>query len=263
MPNLRRHLPLVVRLVLGGLFLYAGIQKALDLADATRVIHGYAVVPDLLVHPVALGLTLLEIMVGALLLLGLSTRFAAGVAVFLSGVFLFALIQAKVRGLDISCGCFGGDGTGQGVSWLDLARTPLILAASIYLLVRGSQDRFALDRFLARARSSEEEFRVGVPLILLAAVVAASLVVPGLTGAMDLPQAASPDQVDVSGPARREPLPPAAPCPTSRRPLYIGERYPGSPIGESPPSLRSGLPGAPNVATNSPFWIGSGATFLA
>ena len=222
MPNLRRHLPLVVRLVLGGLFLYSGIQKALDLADATRVIHGYAVVPDLLVHPAALGLTLLEIMVGALLLLGLSTRFAAGVAVFLSGVFLFALIQAKVRGLDISCGCFGGDGTGQGVSWLDLARTPLILAASIYLLVRGSQDRFALDRFLARARSSEEEFRVGVPLILLAAVVAVSLVVPGLTGAMDLPQAASPDQVDVSGPARREPLPPGSTVPDFSAPALYG-----------------------------------------
>lgn len=222
MPNLRRHLPLIVRLVLGGLFLYAGVQKALDLADATRVIHGYAVVPDLLVHPVALGLTLLEIMVGALLLLGLCTRFAAGVAVFLSGVFLFALVQARVRGLDISCGCFGGDGTGQGVSWTDLVRTPLILAASVYLLIRGSRDRFALDRLLVRARGSEEEFRVGVPLILLTAIVAVSLVVPGLTGVMDLPQAAAPYEVDVSGPERSEPLPSGSTVPDFSAPALYG-----------------------------------------
>jgi thiol-disulfide isomerase/thioredoxin/uncharacterized membrane protein YphA (DoxX/SURF4 family) len=188
------------------------------------VVHGYAVVPDLLVHPVALGLILLEVTLGTLLLLGLSVRFAAGGIVFLAVVFLVTLVQAKVRGLDISCGCFGGDGTGQGVSWFDLIRTPLILAAAVYLLVRGSLDRFALDRLVPRARGSQEELTVGVPLILVAAIIAASLVIPGLTGALDLPQAASPEQVSVAGQARSAPLPAGSTVPDFSAPaLYGGE----------------------------------------
>lgn len=234
MKKLRQSLPLVLRLVLGGLFLYAGIQKALGLSDATLAVHGYALVPDLLVHPVALGLTLLEITLGTLLLLGLCTRFAAGGVLFMAGVFLVALIQAKVRGLDISCGCFGGDGAGEGVSWFDLARALLILAAAVYLLAHWSPDRFALDRFLSRGAGSEREVKVGVPLIMVAAITVASLAVPGLTGAMDLPQAAAPDQVSISGPARTAPFPAGSTLPDFSAPALYGgtvswQTYRGTP----------------------------------
>ncbi len=219
--KLRPFLPFALRVALGGLFLYAGVQKALDLSDAVLAVHGYALAPSLLVHPVALGLTLLEITLGALLILGLFTRFAAGAVAVLALLFLVVLVQAKVRDLDISCGCFGGSGAGKGVGWIDLLREPPILAAALYLVWRGPGP-YALDRLLSRARASEKELRVGVPLVLVFFIVLASLVVPGLTGVLDLPQAAAPNQVSVSGAARSVPLPAGSTVPDFSAPGLFG-----------------------------------------
>jgi len=46
------------------------------------------------------------------------------------------MAQAKARGLEIDCGCFGGGGAGEGVTWWDIARDVPILLAGIYLAVR-------------------------------------------------------------------------------------------------------------------------------
>jgi thiol-disulfide isomerase/thioredoxin/uncharacterized membrane protein YphA (DoxX/SURF4 family) len=255
-------LRLAVRLILGGLFLYAGIQKALDLQDAVLAVHGYALAPGFLVHPVALGLTLLEITLGVLLVLGLFTRFAAGGAAILSALFLGVLIQAMVRGLDISCGCFGGNGAGRGVGWLDLLRDLLILAAGLYLVVSPTVDRFGVDRFLPRARGVERELKVGVPLVLVACIVVASLVVPALTGALDLPQAADPSQVTVSGPGRVTPLPAGSTLPQFSAPgLYGGTVSSNSYLGVPTvlvvwapwcPDCREQLPVLAQVASEFP-----------
>jgi len=259
--KLRPFLPFALRVALGGLFLYAGVQKALDLSDAVLAVHGYALAPSLLVHPVALGLTLLEITLGTLLLLGLSTRFAAGGIAVLAALFLVVLVQAKVRGLDISCGCFGGNGAGNGVSWLDLLREPPILAAALYLVWRGPGP-FALDRLLSHAPASERELKVGVPLVLIFLIVLASLVVPGLTGALDLPQAAAPDQVSVSGPARSAPLPVGSTVPDFAAPGLFGgtvswRAYQGAPavlVIWAPwcPECRQQLPSLAQVSNDFP-----------
>ena len=184
-------------------------------------VHGYDLAPAILVHPVALGLTLLEITLGILLLLGLSTRVAAAGVAMLALLFLGVLVQARVRGLDISCGCFGGDGTGEGVGWLDIVRELPILAAALYLVWRGPGP-FALDRRLSRGRVAERELKVAIPLALALVIVIASLAVPGLTGALDLPQAAAPDEVSVSGPARTAPVPAGSTVPDFSAPGLFG-----------------------------------------
>ena len=84
-------------------------------------------------------------------MLGLSTRAAAAGVAVLAALFLGVLVQAKVRGLDISCGCFGGNGAGKGVTWLDIVREPPILAAALYLVWRGAGP-FGLDRIVVRGR---------------------------------------------------------------------------------------------------------------
>lgn len=219
--KLRPFAPLALRVALGGLFLYSGIQKALDLADTVVAVHGYSLAPALLVHPVALGITLLEITLGTLLLVGLSARVAAAGVAVLAAVFLGVLVQAKARGLDIGCGCFGGNGAGRGVDWLDIGREPPILAAALYLVWRGAGP-FGLDRIVARRSASEKELKIGIPLVAVFCVVIASLVVPGLSGALDLPQAAAPEQVSVSGPARMVPLPAGSVLPDFSAPGLFG-----------------------------------------
>ena len=146
---------LVLRVGLGALFLYTGIVKALDYTATAQAVSGYAVLPGPLLYPAAFWLIFFEIVLGTLLLLGLFTRpSAAGVAV-LTVIFMAALIQAKVRDLDITCGCFNASATGEVVTLLDILRDLPILAVAIYLTARPSGP-WGFDRLLAARRSSED-----------------------------------------------------------------------------------------------------------
>mgnify|MGYP001036288158 CR=1 FL=1 len=145
----------VLRVGLGSLFLYTGIVKALDFTATAQAVSGYAVLPGPLLYPAAFWLIFFEIVLGTLLLLGLLTRpAAAGVAV-LTVIFIAALIQAKVRDLDITCGCFNASDTGNVVTLLDILRDLPILAVALYLAVRRSGP-WGLDRLLAAKHSTED-----------------------------------------------------------------------------------------------------------
>lgn len=203
------------------MLLYAGIQKALDSSGAVAAVANYDVVPALLVQPAALGLILLEITLGSLLLVGLFTRLAAGGAAALAVIFLAALVQAKARGLEIGCGCFGGTGAGEGVTWLDLLRALALLAAAVYLVLSPTAGRFGVDRWL-RGRASEAEFSIGLPMVMIVLIVVAALAVPFLTGAPSHPYAAAPDQVHVAGSARDAPIPAGETVPAFSAPALDG-----------------------------------------
>ena len=108
----------------------------------------YDVLPDHVVEVVAAILPWLEIAVAALLILGVFVRFAGVATALLGAGFLAALAQAKARGLQIDCGCFGGGGPGDGVSWWDIARNVPFVLAGAYLAAR-PRGPFQLDnRFL-------------------------------------------------------------------------------------------------------------------
>lgn len=127
---------LTVRLVPAFVLLWAGIGKAFDTQGSILAVDAYAVLPDSLVRIVAALLPWVEIGVGLLLVLGLFVRFAGIATAVLASVFIVALSQAKARGLAIDCGCFGGGGAGDGVSWWDIARDVPIALAGIYLAWR-------------------------------------------------------------------------------------------------------------------------------
>ena len=61
------------RLVLGGVFVVAGVLKVPDPAAAVRAVRAYRLLPEPLVAPVAFGLPVVEIAVGLALLLGVSS----------------------------------------------------------------------------------------------------------------------------------------------------------------------------------------------
>jgi uncharacterized membrane protein YphA (DoxX/SURF4 family) len=129
-------LNLVCRFGAGVIFLWAGLSKAFDLQSTVLAVDAYDVLPEALVRPVAAALPWIEIVLGVFLILGLFVRFAGiGVAV-LTTVFIVGLAQAKARGLQIDCGCFGPGGTGNGVGWWEIARDIPLLLAGIYLAWR-------------------------------------------------------------------------------------------------------------------------------
>ncbi|HAF96137.1 MAG: hypothetical protein A2X34_09275 [Elusimicrobia bacterium GWC2_51_8] len=103
----------VSRLVVGGIFIYAGYLKAVSPAEEfAYAIEGYKIVPAWLALWTALVLPWLEIYLGLMLTAGLFTRFcAAGAGLLLLG-FEALLAQAWLRHLPVlSCGCFGANGS--------------------------------------------------------------------------------------------------------------------------------------------------------
>lgn len=104
-----RALTLVSRLVLGLMFSLAGLVKLGVPQAMAESIKSYSMsLPPGLVTVMASVLPPLELGVGIWILLGLFTRFSAGITALLMAIFTVAVTQAWFRGLDINCGCFGG-----------------------------------------------------------------------------------------------------------------------------------------------------------
>lgn len=124
---------IVIRLVLGGVFLYAGFTKIADPTAFAGDIAAYRVLPYFGNYLAATILPWLEAICGVLLVVGYRARGAAAVILVLTSVFMAALASTIVRGLDIDCGCFrhGGEKTS---AWTALVRDTLLLGAALTVL---------------------------------------------------------------------------------------------------------------------------------
>jgi uncharacterized membrane protein YphA (DoxX/SURF4 family) len=123
----------LVRVGLALLFAYAGAQKLLDPSGLARDIENYRIVPEPLVGPLALAVPVLELVTAAALLTGPYLRGAAVLATGMLAVFAVAMAQAKLRGIDLECGCFGAASQSQ-VSWRQVARNLGLAILSAWLL---------------------------------------------------------------------------------------------------------------------------------
>lgn len=107
--KLGRAIRLVLRVLLGGVLVYAGVLKVNSPQLFADGVASFRLLPDGLVNPVAIGLPILEILAGLWLLSGWRQRAGAFCALALCLGFLFALGSAAARGLTVDCGCFGND----------------------------------------------------------------------------------------------------------------------------------------------------------
>ncbi|APG25082.1 MULTISPECIES: MauE/DoxX family redox-associated membrane protein [Syntrophotalea] len=124
------------RLLLGGLFLYAGVVKALDPAGFAGEIANYKILPYRLNFLVASTLPYVEMLAGLLLVVQHKLRPATLVIGGLNLVFMVALTSLLVRGLDIDCGCFrpGAQTSVQAALWRDAG---LMVLAAVTFFGRG------------------------------------------------------------------------------------------------------------------------------
>jgi uncharacterized membrane protein YphA (DoxX/SURF4 family) len=124
----------LVRLALGGLFLWAAGTKLPDMAAFAESVANYRLLPPALVPAAAALVIGVELAVGALLVSGRWTRGAALVASGLLAVFTAGLSQALLRGIDLRCGCFGGT---ENATWWTVLRDLAMLAGAVAVLVLG------------------------------------------------------------------------------------------------------------------------------
>jgi hypothetical protein len=143
-----RWLHLLSRVSIAGLFLYAGALKLADPNSFAQDLLHYRVVPEPLAGLLAVGLPVLEVVLG----LGLLTRAYMNGAALLAGaalaVFAAAMAQAKVRGINLDCGCFGAAASMQ-VSWTKVAIN-LGLAILCLWIARPSSTAFGSQRVPAK-----------------------------------------------------------------------------------------------------------------
>ncbi len=123
----------VLRVILGALFLWAGLSKMPQIENFARTIDAFNLLPHTLILPTAIILPYVEFLTGLSLLLGFKTRLSACVCLGLLCLFAIALGINIVRGInDIPCGCFGS-GTDDTLSTA-LIRNVVLIAICVPLL---------------------------------------------------------------------------------------------------------------------------------
>ncbi len=101
---------LVARLVVGGVWIWAGVIKLPDPEASVTAVRAYQLLPPGLADGVGRVLPMFEVVVGTCLVLGLITRLSAAVSAVLQIAFIVGIISVWSRGIEISCGCFGDGG---------------------------------------------------------------------------------------------------------------------------------------------------------
>jgi uncharacterized membrane protein YphA (DoxX/SURF4 family) len=123
-----------LRLVLGGVFLYAAGTKLADMSAFAEQVANFRLLPAATVALTAATLPGIEIVTGALLVLGIAARAAAAIATGLLVVFTGALTLALARGINLECGCFGGADV---ATWTTVARDIVLLVPALAVMIAG------------------------------------------------------------------------------------------------------------------------------
>ena len=113
--NLKNYLIVVIRILLGAVFLWASIDKIIDPASFARDIANYHVVPYGLENMIAIFLPWLELFIGLSLIFGFMVDGASLISGVLLILFILIIFQATIRGFNIECGC--GLKEGDLVGW--------------------------------------------------------------------------------------------------------------------------------------------------
>lgn len=108
---------ILLRVGLGGLFVYASITKILNPSRFLTDVQNYRLLPYVPAVAFSLYLPWLEIFGG---ICTITKKCYPGALVLLLGLivlFTIALICAWVRGLDLACGCFGTENATADYPW--------------------------------------------------------------------------------------------------------------------------------------------------
>lgn len=146
MSGLLRHprLHLLARLVLGGFFVYASLDKIWDPAGFAKIVYQWQVVGPVASNLVAVTLPWVELVAGLLLVAGVWRRESALVIALMLVFFIVAAASVMARGIDVeNCGCVSvakdaveaawPPAWTKGVGWFLVGRNLVLLAAALAL----------------------------------------------------------------------------------------------------------------------------------
>ncbi len=131
-----KYLLLLSRLILGFIFIYAGMEKISDPEGFAKAINNYKLLPFSFANMAALILPWIEVIVGILLIFGIKVKENAFIISSLLCIFIIAIAISLFRGLNIDCSCFGTVG-GSKVGVEKLLENSLLMLLGIQLVYFG------------------------------------------------------------------------------------------------------------------------------
>ena len=129
----------VLRLIICGTFVYAALDKIMHPDQFARIIYNYHQVPGQLINIFALFLPWVEIISGVLIIVGYWEKAATLIIGGMLVMFIIALSQALIKGVNIECGCFSTTSKAKGpVKDLIFRDALMLLACGIILWTKKS-----------------------------------------------------------------------------------------------------------------------------
>ena len=107
---------IILRLILGGIFIYASIDKIANPHEFAKNISHYHLVPFGLENIISIFLPWLELIIGVGLIVGFMVDGSVVLSMSLLVMFIVAISSAILRGYNIDCGCGLKDGEMVGLS---------------------------------------------------------------------------------------------------------------------------------------------------
>lgn len=98
----------VLRALFGGIFIFAGFLKLIDLDGFENAIRSFALIPGEVIPYVKFLVPFAELLFGGAIAVGISVPRSAEVVLGFLVAFTAAVITKVLEGAEISCGCFGG-----------------------------------------------------------------------------------------------------------------------------------------------------------
>lgn len=129
-----KYFIIAARIVLGAVFMYASFDKMANPEAFANIIDNYHLLPYQLVNPLAIFLPWLELITGLLLITGKWVKGSLLIYNALLVIFIIALVQALIRGLDISCGCFSVNPSSTSEVWLRVIEDIALFFVSFMML---------------------------------------------------------------------------------------------------------------------------------
>jgi len=141
-----RFLFILFRIIVGFIFIYAGLDKISNLPEFAKAISNYRLLPVELVNIFAIILPWIEVIAGVLILMGFFIQGGSLIILGLLITFTIAITINLVRGVDISCGCKTPWATSDKISLLKLLEEIVYIIMIIQVFLHDSLT-FCLERF--------------------------------------------------------------------------------------------------------------------
>lgn len=149
-------LDLAARWYLGAIFIFAAVGKIADPYSFAVSIASYQIIPNALVNLMAIILPWFEIVVGALLVLGIQSRAQALAINGMMVMFTAAIIMALSKDLQMQCGCFASEEAAADISIMTVWRDLAWLAIGVFIYVANAS-KFGVDGLWQRWQNKKWE----------------------------------------------------------------------------------------------------------